>query len=152
MAVLLSLEEAQARVLEQVTPLEGEPVQLADAAGRVLADPAHAAVDLPPFASSAMDGFAVRAADTPGTLPVAFRIAAGRPSPGPLPPGEAMGIATGGVVPDGADAVIPVEYVVQYDNDVEIPDPVAPGTNVRPAGGDTRAGDVVVEAGGCFRP
>ena len=73
-------------------------------------------VDLPPFASSAMDGFALRAADTPGTLPVAFRIAAGRPATRGLAPGEAMGIATGGVVPDGADAVIPIEYVVQHDN------------------------------------
>jgi molybdopterin molybdotransferase len=71
----------------------------------VLAEPARAAVDLPPFASSAMDGFAVRSADTPGTLIVVDRIAAGRPAGQALAAGEAMGIATGGVVPDGADAV-----------------------------------------------
>ena len=98
-------------------PLPAERVPLERAAGRVLAEPARAVVDLPPFPSSAMDGFAVRAADTPGTLPVVFRIAAGRPAPSPLQPGEAMGIATGGVVPDGADAVVPLEYVVDHDND-----------------------------------
>src|ERR671922_2606353 len=136
MAVLLSLEEAQARVLEQVTPLEGEPVQLADAAGRVLAEPARAHVDLPPFPSSAMDGFAVRTADTPGRLPVVLRIAAGRPAPRPLRPGEAMGIATGGVVPEGADAIIPFEYVVESDNHISISDPLGVGSNVRPRGGD----------------
>ena len=72
------------------------------------------------FRARAMDGFAVRAADTPGTLPVVFRIAAGRPASQPLRAGEAMGIATGGVVPEGADAVIPIEYVVDHDNEVEI--------------------------------
>ena len=86
------------------------------AAGRVTREPVRALVDLPPFASSAMDGFAVRAADLPGTLPVVERIAAGRPAPRPLDAGEAMAISTGGVVPDGADSVIPIEYVVQHDN------------------------------------
>jgi molybdopterin molybdotransferase len=147
MAVLLSLEEAQARVLEQVTPLEGEPVQLADAAGRVLAEPARAAVDLPPFPSSAMDGFAVRAADTPGRLPVVARIAAGVPAPHSLESGEAMAIATGGVVPEGADSVIPIEYVVARDNEVEIGHAVAAGDNVRPRGGDVGSGETVVPRG-----
>jgi molybdopterin molybdotransferase len=63
-----------------------------------------------------------------------------------------MGIATGGVVPEGADAVIPVEYVVEHDNEVEIAEPVAPGANVRPRGGDLRAGDVVVEGGFALGP
>jgi molybdopterin molybdotransferase len=146
-AELLSLEEAQRLVLERAEPLPAERVPLEQAAGRVLAEAAPAVVDLPPFPSSAMDGFAVRAADTPGTLPVVFRIAAGRPSPSPLQPGEAMGIATGGVVPDGADAVIPIEYVVDHDNEVEIGEAVVPGGNVRPRGGDLRAGDEVVAAG-----
>ena len=79
--------------------------------------PARAVVDLPPFASSAMDGFAVRAADTPGRLPVVARIAAGRPAARPLAPGEAMGIATGGVVPEGADAVVPIERVEVLGDD-----------------------------------
>jgi molybdopterin molybdotransferase len=94
-----------------------------------------------------MDGFALRVADTPGRLPVALRIAAGSPAPRALEPGEAMGIATGGAVPAGADAVIPFEYVVEIDNDIEISEPIASGANVRPAGGDVRRGEVVVESG-----
>ena len=94
-----------------------------------------------------MDGFALRSPDTPGTLPVAFRIAAGAPAPRELRPGEAMAIATGGVVPEGADAVIPFEYVVEYDNFVEIGDSVAAGANVRPRGKDVRSGEAVVESG-----
>jgi molybdopterin molybdotransferase len=144
---LLSVEEAQTLILDRVEPLSAETVLLGAALGRVLAEPATAAVDLPPFHSSAMDGFAVRAQDTPGRLPVPLRIAAGAPSPRALEPGEAMGISTGAVVPEGADAVIPLEYVVDRDNTIEIPDAVETGANVRPAGGDMRAGDVVVERG-----
>jgi len=144
---LLTLAEAQRLVLARVSPLPAERLPLERAAGRVLAEAGRAAVDLPPFPSSAMDGFAVRAVDTPGTLPVAFRVAAGRPSPQPLQAGEAMGIATGGVVPEGADAVIPIEHVVDNENTVEIGESVAPGANVRPQGGDLRAGDEVVAAG-----
>src|SRR5919201_4134546 len=147
MTQLLSLAEAQARVLERVRPLPVEQVDVADAGGRYLAEDACAAVDLPPFASSAMDGYAVRAADTPARLPVVARVAAGVPAPRPLASGEAMAIATGGVVPEGADAVIPVEYVVEYDNDVEIAEAVVQQANVRPRGGDVRAGDVVVPVG-----
>jgi molybdopterin molybdotransferase len=148
MAQLLPFETALDRVLERVTPLEAERTTAdSSALGRVLAEDATASVDLPPFASSAMDGFAVRAADTPGTLPVSFRIAAGHPAPGPLSAGEAMGIATGGVVPDGADAVIPIEYVVDHDNTVEIPASVEHGANVRESGSDVRAGDVVFSRG-----
>jgi molybdopterin molybdotransferase len=147
MAELLSLSEAQARVLERVTRLEGEPVSIADAGGRVLAEDAYALVDLPPFPSSAMDGFAVRAEDTPGRFPVVARIAAGAPATRELAAGEAMGIATGGVVPVGADSVIPIEYVVDSDNEVEITSPVGQGDNVRPKGGDVAAGDVVASGG-----
>ena len=141
------MEEAQRLVLERAARLDAERVPLDDAAGRVLAEPATALVDLPPFASSAMDGFAVRSADTPGRVPVRERIAAGRPAGRALEPGEAMGIATGGVVPAGADAVIPLEDVVDHGNDIEITERVAAGTHVRPRGGDVRSGDVVVEAG-----
>jgi molybdopterin molybdotransferase len=144
---LLSLEEAIARVLERVEALPAEDVPVGDAAGRVVAEDVRALVDLPPFPSSAMDGFAVRAADTPGTLSVVARIAAGRPAARALGRGDAMAIATGGVVPDGADAVVPIEYVVDRDNEVEIPDAPAEGANVRPRGGDVAAGDVVVPAG-----
>jgi len=144
---LLTREEALARVLERAGTLGSEVVALTDAAGRFVADNARATVDLPPFASSAMDGYALRAADTPGRLPVVARIAAGVPAPRALKSGEAMAIATGGVVPDGADSVIPIEYVVVHDNEVEIPDAVAHGDNVRPRGGDVAAGDVVVSRG-----
>ena len=147
MGDLLTFEQAQALVLARVRTLPAEPVPLAEAAGRVTAAPVHSAVDLPPFPSSAMDGYAVRAADTPGRLPVVERIAAGRPATRALEPGEAMEISTGGVVPEGADAVIPVEYVVQRDNSIEIETAAAGGSNVRARGGDVHAGDVVVEAG-----
>jgi molybdopterin molybdotransferase len=151
-ADLLTFEEAQRLILERAHPLPVEGVRLEDAAGRVLAEPAKALVDLPPFPSSAMDGFAVRSSDIPGVLPVAARIAAGRPAPRELRPGEAMAIATGGVVPDGADAVIPIEYVVEHDNGVEVSEPVPAGENVRPRGGDLRAGDTVVERGVALGP
>jgi molybdopterin molybdotransferase len=147
MAELLTMEEAQRLIIERAKPLPVETVPLEEAAGRVLAEAARAAVDLPPFASSAMDGFALRASDSPGRLEIVARIAAGVPAPRALEPGEAMAIATGGVVPEGADAVIPIEYVVEHDNEVEIPEPVALGANVRPRGGDARSGDVVVEPG-----
>jgi molybdopterin molybdotransferase len=144
---LLTLQAAQALVLERARPLGVERVSLADAAGRVLAEQAAAVVDLPPFPSSAMDGYAVRSADTPGRLPVVQRIAAGAPATRPLAESEAMGIATGGMVPEGADAVIQHERVVEKDNMIEIQDPVAAGANVRPLGRDVSAGAVVVPAG-----
>ena len=122
MTDLPTWDEALERVLERVPRLDAEDVPVEAAAGRVLADDVRAAVDLPPFRSSAMDGFAVRSGDTPGTLGVAFRVAAGAPSARPLGPGEAMGISTGGVVPEGADAVVPSEVVVDRGNAVEIPD------------------------------
>ena len=144
---LLSIEEAQELVLSRVERLPLETVAVGVAAGRVLGEPGRAAVDLPPFDSSAMDGFALRAADTPGRLPVDVRIAAGSPAPRALEPGEAMGIATGGVVPAGADAVIPLEHVVESDNTIEIAEVVPLGAHVRPAGGDIHRGEVVVAAG-----
>src|SRR5713101_2488639 len=150
MAELLSLEEALKRILGRVTALGPEAVPLASAAGRVLAEDARAVVDLPPFASSAMDGFAVRSADTPGRLPVVARIAAGVPAQRELAVGEAMAIATGGVVPVGADSVVPIENVVEDGNSVEIP-AVVLGDNVRPRGGDIAAGEVVVPSGARLR-
>jgi molybdopterin molybdotransferase len=146
-ADLLSIDEALECILARARPLEAEEVPLEAAAGRVLAAPASAAVDLPPFPSSAMDGFALRAADVPGTLPVVERVAAGLPAGRALGAGEAAAIATGGVVPEGADAVVPVEYVVERENEVEVPGAVDVGANVRPRGGDVRAGEAVLPAG-----
>jgi molybdopterin molybdotransferase len=99
-----------------------------------------------------MDGFALRAADTPGALPVVARVAAGTPAARPLAPGEAMAIATGGVVPEGADAVVPVELVTEHDGTVVVPELAVSGDNVRPLGGDVRAGDPVVSAGAQLSP
>ena len=151
MATLLSVDEARRLILERVTPLPPEPLPLAEAAGRVLAEAPRSTVDLPPFPSSAMDGFALRAADAPGRLPVVARIAAGHPAPRALAPGEAMAIATGGVVPEGADAVVPIEVVTDEGETVEVP-AVESGAHVRPRGGDIRAGDAVVDAGTILRP
>jgi molybdopterin molybdotransferase len=147
---LISIEEALRLVLDRVEPPPTERVEIEAAVGRYLAEDAGSSVDLPPFDSSAMDGFALRSGDTPGRLPVVHRIPAGTPAPRALEAGEAMGIATGAVVPDGADAVIPFEYVVEHDNTIEVEEPVGAGANVRPAGGDVRAGETVVEAGACL--
>jgi molybdopterin molybdotransferase len=147
MTDLLTIEEALARILERAQPLSPEPVALAEAAGRVLLEPALARVDLPPFPSSAMDGFAVRAEDTPGTLEIAFRVAAGSPSSETLPAGAAATIATGGAVPEGADAVVPVERASEGDGRVEIPESARAGAHIRPRGGDVREGAVIVGAG-----
>jgi molybdopterin molybdotransferase len=149
---LLSIGEAQQLVLERAAPLPAENVALEGAARRVLAEPARAEIDLPPFPSSAMDGYAVRADETPGRLRIEARIAAGNPASSALESGQAMGIATGGVVPDGADAVIPIEYVVEHGNEIEIGSAVERGDNVRARGGDIRAGEVVVEAGSVLTP
>lgn len=94
-----------------------------------------------------MDGFAIRSEDTPGTLEIATRIAAGSPANAALEPGQAMGISTGGVVPDGADAVVPIEQVVERANTIEVAKAVSAGSNVRARGGDIRLRDEVIAAG-----
>jgi molybdopterin molybdotransferase len=152
---LISVDEAQRIVLERAKRLDPERVPIERAAGRVLAEPVAALVDLPPFASSAMDGYALRAADTadaPTRLPIIARIAAGSPADSPLAPGEAMAISTGGAVPEGADAVVPLELVEESDEALDVPQPVAPGANIRDRGGDVSAGDIVLEPGARLGP
>jgi molybdopterin molybdotransferase len=147
---LISVEDAQRIVLEHAKRLDAERVPIERAAGRVLAAPVSALVDLPPFASSAMDGYALRAADTaspPVRLPVVERIAAGSPADRPLSAGEAMAISTGGAVPEGCDAVVPLELVEERGDEIELFEPVEAGANVRGRGGDVVAGDVVLEPG-----
>jgi molybdopterin molybdotransferase len=144
---LLSVDEALARILEHASPLGAEPVLLAKALGRVVAEPARALVDLPPFPSSAMDGFAVRVDDTPGTLPVTARVAAGQPAAAALEPGSAAAIATGGAVPDGADSIVPVEQAVERDSQVVIAGRAELAAHIRARGGDVHSGAVVVSAG-----
>jgi molybdopterin molybdotransferase len=144
---LLTFDWAQALVLERARPLPAEQVAVAASAGRVAAEDVAALVDLPPFPSSAMDGYAVRAADLPGTLRVVGESAAGDPFVGQVGAGEAVAISTGGVVPDGSDAVAPIEVVSRIDNIVEVLEPLVAGANVRPRGGDVRVGEVVVPRG-----
>ncbi len=147
MSDLVTIEQALALVLARAAALPAESVPLAAAAGRFLAEQALATTDLPPFPSSAMDGFAIRSADTPGTLEIVAQIAAGSPASAALEPGQAMGISTGAVVPDGADAVVPIEHVVAVANSVEVAKAVPARSNVRPRGGDIRLGDAVIAAG-----
>jgi molybdopterin molybdotransferase len=155
MAELISVEEAQRLVVERIQPLEAERVPIERAAGRVLAEPALAAVDLPPFPSSAMDGFAVRSADTTGaplSLDVVGEAEAGRPFGRGLGAGEAVRISTGGAVPEGADAVVPVEAVNELDGVVGLVEPAPAGANVRERGGDAAAGTTVLEPGTFLGP
>lgn len=152
MTGLLTFEEAQERILECARPLASEAVPIAGAGGRVTAEDVLGRVDLPPFASSAMDGFAVRAADLPATLQIVGESAAGQPYAAVLEPGGAVAISTGAVVPAGADSVVPVESVVHSANSVEIEQAVRPGAHVRRRGGDAAAGEVVVSAGVTLTP
>lgn len=149
---LISIEEAQRLILERARPLEAERVPIERASGRVLAEGAVAAVDLPPFPSSAMDGFALRSEDAPGTLPLSGEVTAGRPAAGPLRPGTALRISTGGAVPVGADAVVPLELVEERDGSLLVPEPVAPGSHIRERGGDIRAGEPVLGPGIALGP
>ncbi len=141
---MLSLDEASRRLLERARLTDGETVSLADGLRRVLVDPeVVAAIDVPPFANSAMDGYAIRTADAPGPLTVVGESAAGAASVPAAGPGTAVAIATGAPIPAGADAVVPIEEVSERDGTVLVPDAVMLGAHVRAAGHDTRAGDGV---------
>jgi molybdopterin molybdotransferase len=153
-AGLMSVDEALATVLSAATPLAGEQVPLGDAVGRFLLADIHAGLDLPPFANSAMDGFAVRAADTPGTLRIVGEAAAGRPFAGVVGAGEAVTISTGAPIPAGADTVVIVESVTVAGDGrtVEIGSAAPVGDCFRPAGSDVRRGELVLSAGTRVRP
>ena len=141
---MLTLEEASRRLLAHAHPTATEAVSLADAVGRVLAEPkVIAAVDVPPFANSAMDGYAVRSADTPGSLRVVGEIAAGAADLPTVEPGTAAAIMTGAPLPPGADAVVPIEDVEEADGFVAISGAVLSANHVRAAAHDTRAGDEI---------
>ena len=141
---MLSVEEARERILSGVRLTEVETVPLSEAAGRVPAKlSVTAAVDVPPFANSSMDGFALRAADAPGELPLAGEVAAGAVTLPSLAAGEAVRIMTGAPLPLGADAVIPIEEAEMVGDDrVRLP-AVEVGRYVRPRGQDTQRGEVV---------
>ena len=142
---MISVAEALARLFDLVRPLESETVPLAQAAGRVLARPMVATRAQPPFAASAMDGYALRAADlAPGArLRVIGEAPAGRAFAGTLGVGEAVRIFTGAPVPEGADCVAIQEEVAREGDLIAVTGPAAPGDNIRPAGGDFRPGDAV---------
>ncbi|MGI8840948.1 MAG: molybdopterin molybdotransferase MoeA [Caulobacteraceae bacterium] len=143
---LLAVDEARARMLAATAPLGAEDVALGEALGRVLAADIVATRDQPPFAASAMDGWAVRAADGPGRLRIVGESAAGHGFAGAVGAGEAVRIFTGAAVPAGADAVVIQEDAERDGEDVMIPAVTHP-RHVRPAGQDFRAGDRLLRAG-----
>ena len=141
---MLSVEEARARIIYNARPTDPELVPLLAAAGRVPASfSVTAALDVPPFDNSAMDGFALRAADAPGELSLVGEVAAGERVLPQVPPGAAVRIMTGAPLPPGTDAVIPLEAAEELGEDrVRLPATTV-GAFVRGAGGDTRRGDRV---------
>ncbi len=153
---MISVEEALERILGEIHPLLPTQVPLAEAAGLVLAEDVVAREDMPPFANSAMDGFALRSQDSqprdgqPPRLRVTGGVAAGYVADHAVEEGTAMRIMTGAPVPPGADAVIQIE-LTRYDGPesswVEVLQPVAPGNNIRPAGEDMRSGQTVLRQG-----
>jgi len=141
---LLSLDEAYRRLLARAHRTDAERVSLTDAVGRVLTDPkVTAAVDVPPFANSAMDGFALRAAGTPGVLRVVGEVAAGARELPTVEAGTAVRIMTGAPLPPGADAVVPIEDATEREDRLTVPDGVPSAAHVRAAAHDTRAGDEI---------
>ena len=151
---LLSVEEARERLLSRIKPLQPLELPLTEAYGCVLATSVTAERDIPDFASSAMDGFAVRSSEVadatpsdPVELRVVGRAAIGERPEGTVGGGEAFAIATGAPVPAGADTVVPVENTQAHGNHVRILDGTPSGKHVRPSGEDVRAGETLVQGG-----
>jgi molybdopterin molybdotransferase len=144
---LITIQEARERVLHATGRLPTERVDIGEALGRVLADDVAAAADVPPFPSSAMDGYAVLAGPAGRRLTVIGESRAGTPSADRLSEGAAIRISTGGSVPDGATAVIRQEDTQAGDGQVEIQAATEPGQNIRPAGDDMRAGAPILRRG-----
>jgi molybdopterin molybdotransferase len=151
-AALLSIDEARARVLAAAAPLEAQDVAVEAALGRVLAEEVAAAGDVPAFANSAMDGFAVRSGPAGRALRIVGESRAGAPATATVGEGEAIRISTGAALPAGADAVLEIERIAVEDGDVELGTDVAAGRNVRPPGDDLRSGQVVLRAGTVLGP
>ena len=153
MTELISIDEGRARVLDAVQPLDIEDAALTDALDRVVARDIASPRDVPPFDNSAMDGFAVRAGP-PAELEVVGESRAGRPSPAEVGRGQAIRISTGAALPAGGSAVVPVERARALDEAGERVwvDAAEEGANVRRAGEDVRAGDVVLRKGAVLGP
>jgi molybdopterin molybdotransferase len=143
----IPIDEARAKILEHVRPLPSEDVAVQDALGRVLAEDVVADRDVPSFANSAMDGFAVRSGPAGRALRIVGESRAGAPAGVGVDDGQAVRISTGAAIPEGADAVLQVERVTVDGDTVTLEDDVAPGRNVRPAGDDLNAGQTVLPAG-----
>ncbi|MGA2400596.1 MAG: gephyrin-like molybdotransferase Glp [Syntrophobacteraceae bacterium] len=147
-------------IMEGIQPLSPEPVSLAFACGRRLASDITAAEPVPHFARATMDGYAVRARDTfgasesvPALLERSGEVFMGEAPGLPISPGKAVDVPTGGMLPDGADAVVMVEYTSVLDNaTIEITRPVAPGENVLKAGDDIAPGAALFRKGAMLRP
>ncbi len=155
----LSVDDALAAILERIPVLGPEIVRLDEALGRVLAEDVYADLNVPPFDNSAMDGYAVIAADTqgasvdhPATLRVVADLPAGYLPETPVGRGEAVRIMTGAPLPEGADAIVRVEDTERGEGVVRIKVAARPGRDVRLAGEDVRAGDLVLPAGTFVRP
>ena len=156
---MISLTEAQQRILAAVVPLTPRLIALRDARGLVLAREVIASEMVPPFANTAMDGYAVRASDTSGaseTSPVGLRVigelAAGVAPSVAVGPGEAIRIMTGAPMPAGADAVVMVERTKSEGERVSIFEGATAGDHVRHAGGDLEIGQRVFDAGTVLTP
>ena len=155
MSGLLPVDEALRRILAGASKLETDAAFLGEAGGRVLAADLHAKRQQPPFAASAMDGYALRAADVanvPATLKLIGQSAAGHAFSGVVSAGEAVRIFTGAPVPKGADSVVIQENAVARDQTVEIVETIALGRNIRKAGLDFSQGDVLLQAGRVLDP
>ncbi len=145
---LLPVDVALELVLQNARPLPIEELRLESAVGRYLAEPVVATLDLPPFTNSAMDGFALRHHDAPGRLDVIGESAAGAPFAGSVGPGQAVTISTGAVLPDGADAVAPIEWITTDGaSSIEVPRQVPHDYSIRHAGSDVHHGTEVLPAG-----
>jgi len=156
---LLDIETARQAVLDRVSPLASEEVGIEDALGRVLAGDVTSTDAIPPFDNSAMDGYAVRAEDTRGATPddaVTLRVVdesrAGAPASAAAAPGEAIAISTGAAMPAGCDAIVRVEEVEPRDGAILLRSPVDAGRDLRHAGDDVMAGDVVLRQGAVLGP
>jgi molybdopterin molybdotransferase len=127
-------------------------VPAAASLGLALAADIVAQAALPAFASSAMDGYAVRVGDVPGLLRVTGEVAAGQPPAAAVGPGTAVRIMTGAALPDGTEAVLPFEDVRQWGNLLDAPKPTSSGRHIRPAGDDARPGEVILDRGRVIGP
>jgi molybdopterin molybdotransferase len=155
----LTVAQARERILDRIAALDSETVALTSARGRVLAEEVRSERDVPPFANSAMDGYAVRARDVaqasttqPVRLRVLGEIRAGAAPPTAVQPQSALRIMTGAMIPEGSDAVVRVEDTAEQDGTVDVRVPVTAGTSLRAAGSDLHRGDLLAPAGRVVTP